>query len=205
MKKRREPAILPGQQGVARAHGEPVGLAHRRAGDDFGVDEECARHVANQLELLPVLFAEVRPLRSDDIEQLEDHRQHPVEVAVAVGAFELAAHRRLRHLEPVAVGVDLVGVGRHDQVHTRPLAGRHVGFEGPRVAHEVVGIVVLGRVDEDRDRNPIVVAPCPFHQAQVAGMEGPHGGYEPEARSAVANRTTPISRRVNSRDDFHHR
>src|SRR5580692_8560799 len=58
-----------GEPAVARAEGEAVGLAHRGTGDDLDGKEEGAGHSLDELQLLPVLFAEVGAVRPDEVEE----------------------------------------------------------------------------------------------------------------------------------------
>jgi hypothetical protein len=53
-----------------------------------GGQEECVGHPADELKLLPVLLAEVSVLSPRELQQLEDHGQHGVEVPGPVRTLE---------------------------------------------------------------------------------------------------------------------
>src|SRR5688572_10856829 len=148
MERGRAGAVLRLEQAVARAHGEAVGLAQGRAAHDLGVEEERASEALDELELLEVLFAEVRTLRAREQEELQHDGQHAVEMPRARGALELEAALALAHAITIAVGIDLLGAGQEDEVAARAAQQGEVRIERARVAGEVAGVVELRGIDE---------------------------------------------------------
>ena len=74
--------------------GQPVRLADDRRADDLDVQIEVEHHPLDAGQLLGVLLPEDGERRADDVEQLEHHGQHAVEVAGPGGALK---HRPERH------------------------------------------------------------------------------------------------------------
>ena len=70
--------------------------------------------------------------------------------------------------------------GREDHVHSGLFAYPQVPFQRPGVVGDVVGVAELQRIDEDADRHHLALGPGPGHEGDVAGVQGPHGGHEPD-------------------------
>ena len=132
----------PGLQvGVARAHRQPVGLAHGRQPLDPDGDVEVADHAPDHRQLLGVLLAEVGDLGLDRVEELGDDGGDAAEVPGA-------APRRVavEHLGQAldldrgreALGIDLLDRGRVDVVDAGLGGEPRVALLVARVAVEVL-------------------------------------------------------------------
>ena len=190
----RRPAIARGQEGppkdgrrrafgggevdVARRHGQAVGLADRRAGDDRRGDRQVARHLADDHDLLGVLLAEVRMLGADQSEQDRHDRGDAIEVTGPGRALERLRDGPDRDGRIEAGRVDLLDAGCEDQVHALRLADRQVAGLVARVLVEVRPDVELARIHEDRDDGRGIRGAGLGDQRAVAVMEPAHGRHE---------------------------
>ena len=91
-------------------------------------------------DLLRVLLSEHRDIRSDHVEQLEHHRRHATEVSRPRGAF--VALREPLDRQPAAepLRVDLVVLGREQDVHPR-LGGQEQPVQRGAAAGFQIGLV----------------------------------------------------------------
>ena len=171
--------VLGPQVGVAAAHRQAVGLAHRRPDDQLDVVEvEVAHQAAHDGHLLGVLLAEDRPVGAGRQEQLGHHRRHPAEVLGARRALQAAAGAADRHGRGEARRVDLLGARReHEGDPALPAPARR---RAPRPAGsgEILAGGELGRVDEQRHHNGVAVAPGQVDEGEVPLVEGPHRRHE---------------------------
>ena len=106
--------------------------------DDPHVDVEVGDHLADQHQLLVVLLAEERPVRPDDLQQLEHHGQHAREMRRAARTFQFGAERAGVNSGPRTVGY-IVGRGRRE--HDLDALGAQqleVGVQGARVGVEIL-------------------------------------------------------------------
>ena len=117
----------------------------------------------------------------DRKEQVHDG-EHAVEVAGAVGALQLAGHVAGDDPGVEAGGIDLVSVGHKDPVDTTATTQVEVGLQHPRVAREVVRVVELGRVHEDRSDDDIGTVPGLLKQGRMAAVQGPHRWHKANRR-----------------------
>ena len=180
------------QARIAGAHGKPVGLADDRAGHDLQVEEKCPGHVPHQLQLLPVLFAKIGPVRANDAEQLHHHGQHAVEMSLAVGAFEFAAQFSLADTEAVIVCVQVLVGGYQRQLCAGGLRFLQVRLKRARVVGQVVRVVVLGGVHVDGHHHRVVLGNRALDQADMAAVQGAHGGHEPDGAARTGDFSRPL-------------
>ena len=68
-----------------------------------------------------------------------------------------------------------------EEVDAGRLGERGVGLLVARVAVEVLPSAELGRVDEDRGDDEVVLAAGRIEERDVAGVERAHRGHEPDA------------------------
>ena len=95
-------------------------------------------HLADHHDLLGVLLAEVGALGADEPEQDGDDRGDAFEMARARRPLERSRDRPHDDGRVEAGRIDLVGVGREDDVDALGLADRDVVCLVARVAREVV-------------------------------------------------------------------
>src|SRR3954454_15211086 len=167
---------------VPAAQRQAVRLPHGRHDADLEREVEVAHHPAEHRDLLRVLLAEVGAVRLDDIEQLRDDRADAREVArPPVRALEDLAEALDDYLRARAVAVDLVQPGREEHVGALLLGDPRVAALVARIGLEVARVVELRGVHEQRDDHQIGLGARGPDQRLVAGVEGAHGGDEPDA------------------------
>ena len=116
-------------------------------------------------------------------------------MAGTIGALELAAGDRLGDPKAVVVVVDGFARRKDYDIGADAFHLSKIGLEGPRVGFEVGGVVVLGRVDEDRDHHAVVLSPRSFDQAQMPVVERTHGRRESDRVAPLGNFAQPPARR----------
>ena len=181
---RRQHALLRGEILIARAHREPVGLAHRGCADDLHAQAQVRDHAANHGELLEVLLAEDRHVGIDDVEQLGHHGGDALEMAGTELTTENAGDprhfdaRRLRG----TIGIDLAHLGHEHEIaagvleHLRILRGR------AWIVREVLVGAELHGVDEDAGDELVAMRARGFDETHVPRMQVAHGGHEHHAQ-----------------------
>src|SRR5713226_10570673 len=78
---KRGPPLLWVEIGIARAHGQPVRLAHDGTDDDLNRKVEVAHHAADDRRLSRVLLPEESDIRLHYVEEFRDKSGHYTEVA----------------------------------------------------------------------------------------------------------------------------
>ncbi len=173
---------------IARAHRETIGVAHRRNLDDRDRQIEVGDEPPDDGELLRILFAEIGAVRLHHLKQLQHHGCDAAEVPwtefpaemVGQAADVDAALERLR--------IDLNRRRREHDIDAKVAAQCHVGVNRPRIARQIVLIVELQRIDEDRNDDHAAVAARLSDQRGMSGMQGAHGGHERPSSRAFASR-----------------
>jgi hypothetical protein len=170
-----------------------------RIGNDRSLD-----HPADDRELLGVLLAEVGGRRAARVEQLGHDGDHAAEVAGAD-----------RPLQPVgqgsgvdrhagrAVRVHRGGVGGEHQVDALGLRQREVPVEVAGIRLEVLPRPELQRVHEQRHGHDVLIRPGPPHQREVALVEEPHRGNEPDGPACRARLVARREELAGRRDHVH--
>jgi len=183
----RDAALLGTQILVARAHGEAVGLAHRRPRHDVDGEGEVADQVADHLQLLVVLASEQGNIRPHQVEQTRHHAGHAIEMTGARGTLQnigqtghADAHRRL---DPERV--HRLDPGQEQQIATGPGQALGIGLGGARVAGKVLVRAELGRVDEHTGHHPVGVAAGQFDERMVTRVQVAHGRHQRDALAAL--------------------
>src|SRR5665647_405500 len=134
-----------------------------------------------------------RTVGAGEVEQLDDNRQHPVEVAGAGLPLQHVPERTRRDPNPrVAVGVDDIGCRQEDEVDTFARADLQVGIDHAGVAREVLTRAELQRVEKDRHNDVPLVRPCPADQRRVSFMERAHRHDHTDAAIAEPRATGPV-------------
>ena len=200
--------------GVARAHRQPVGLAHRRQHLDPHREVEVAGHPPDNGRLLGVLLAEVGDVGADAVEELGDDGGDAAEVlgaaarGVAVEHLGQAAADLDRGGE--AVGVDLLDRRRVDEVGPGLGGQAQVALLVARVALEVLAGAELGRVDEEAHHDHVALGAGGAQQREVALVQVAHrrhqadraarrGGPGPGQREAPGRERTARAARRSQR------
>ena len=201
MQRGRARALGRRQQAVARAHREPVGLAHRGTAHDARVEEEGVHEALDELQLLEVLLAEIRALGSREQQEFQHDGQHAVEMPRPRGALERQRELVLGHAIAISVAVDLVRARHEDEVAAGIPQHREIPFRRARIALEVAGIVELCGVDENAGPGARILrlrAPQQRHVPLVQRAERRH-----EARRARAARAPVLDEFGDALDDLH--
>src|SRR5882724_1726176 len=76
---------------IARAHGQPIGLADGRATDHLDGHPEVVDHALDDLQLLIVFLPEIGAIRVYQMKQLADDRRHSTKMPRPRRTFEDAA------------------------------------------------------------------------------------------------------------------
>jgi hypothetical protein len=151
---------------VAAAHGQPIGLTDRGAGDDLNGKVKVMDHAIENDELLYVLLPEVDAVGLNDVEELGDHGTDAAEMSAAPGhaaePLGEAAHEDAGH---GGLGVHLFRLRREDGISPRFVGRRHIGLQAPRVGVEVLTGPKLGRIDVDADHGELIFITAAFDQA----------------------------------------
>ena len=207
MRIRRALAALPCARAPASSARRRTGAAARSSGERWTLRDDIARPSGSRTvgwattsigiarsramlpdheQLLGVLLAEVRPLGADEVEQDRDDRRDAVEVARPGRALERLGDGADVDGRVEARRVDLVDVGREDEVGALLGADLDVARLVARVPLEVRRVAELARVDEDRDDGRRVLGAGPLRSAP----DGPRGaspssGTRPTGRGAL--------------------
>ena len=179
--------FLLAQVAVAAGKRQPGCRPHRRHPNHLHRHVQLPGHGANHGQLLPVLLAEERPLRRDDVEQLGDHRGHAVEVARTTGAAQGVGQRRNRNprRQLLAFWVHLLHARREHHVHPFGFQPRQVCPRSARIAAEVLVGAELGRVDEDGNHATCRTRAAAAHQRQVSFVQVAHRRHQADVRLAA--------------------
>ena len=187
---------------VAGAHGQTVGLAHDRAGDDFGKDAALGAHLADDGNLLVVLLPEVGLVRTHPFEQTTHDDTHTVEMSWAGGAFHHVGHG--------AEVIDLGGRDGEDLLHSgrKHVIGKvanqlHVGLQGAGILLQVLGIVELHGIHENGAEHHIVLLVCAADEREMPLVESTHGWHHTDGLTCGTLAHGNLHQFLNSFDDFH--
>ena len=87
------------------------------------------------------------------------------------------------HLDPglIPTRIDFSGGRCEDEIHPRRITKLEVFREVYRVPVEIIGIIELGWIHEDRHPDPVGVLPGHLHQRQMTRVERTHGGHKGDA------------------------
>jgi len=188
---KRPHALVGREVGVARAHGETVGLTHGGTIDDRHGQEQVVHHAANDQQLLVVLATEDSFARTHGGKELDHHCGHAFEMARAKSATKWLGERSHPHPRLLAWRVHLADRG-HEDAGVAPCSElRAVALEGARITREVFAGPKLRRIDEDRHHYERGAPLGLGDERQVTGVERPHGRNEGHAVAALPN---PIAR-----------
>ena len=169
----------------------------------MGRDEiEIARHAADHRELLPVLLAEQCEVGADLVEELGDHRRHPVEVARPRRAAQPLADAGDRNGRAEAQRIHDLDRGRPEQRHAFRLEHRGIAGQLPRIGGQVLVRAELQRVDEDRHGDVRGAALRLAHQRQMAFVERAHRRHQRQ-RTVASQRVDRISQWIKAFDGLH--
>ena len=165
----------------------PSGLSDRRAGDDLNGQVEVADHPANDGQLLRVLLAEVGRAGPDEVEQPRHYCGHAAEMARSRRALQSLAERTgVFRLPEAGDRFHLLHARDEDEVDADLLGDAEIPLLVARVGGEVLRVLELERVHEDRsDHEPPFLARA-THQRDVAIVERPHRRNEPERKAPLA-------------------
>src|SRR5687768_14831683 len=103
-----ERTLSGGQPSISRTHRESVRLPYDGTADNPRWNEKRLTHSAHQQELLKILLAEIRRVRSGNLKQLQYDREHAGKVAGAMGAAEFTAQFTFDHRISGAIRIHLV-------------------------------------------------------------------------------------------------
>ena len=105
-------------------------------------------------ELLRVLLAEIRAMRLHHLKQLQHDRRDAAEVAGPEFSTQMVGEPADVDAHSGGCGIHLGRRRRKHDVDAELAAERQVGLERARIARQIVLVVELQRVDEDRSRPP---------------------------------------------------
>ncbi len=176
-------ALLRREADVATRESQAVAFAHDRAAHNVDRERQVGHHLAHDGQLLEVLLAEIGPARSGDGEELGHDGGDPVEMAGSrrpFPPFADADNRNRRGNGRGPVRVHLTHRGSEHHVDARCGAHFPVPVQGAGVVRDVLGVTELEGVDENADRDDIVLGPRPGHERDVTGMQGAHRRDQPD-------------------------
>jgi len=170
--------ILQDTCDAAAEIGATAVIVHGGHADDFSRNIEVGRHSPNHCKLLEILFAKQSEVRPDREQKLGDHRCHAIEMTGPSPAFPAIGNPGYVHRCREAVRID-VGDGRHPQQVTADILKHpRIVRLAARIASEILVGAELGRVDEDRDRDPVRPLLRLRHKRHVPGVEGAHRRHQ---------------------------
>ena len=186
------------QQHVAARERQPVIVAYGGAGDDVDGQVQVLAEASDDHLLLEVLLAEVGRVGCGDIEHLDDDGGHSFEMVRSVLSFEdLAESSDVDG--GLSVGwVDGVFVGREDEVDVECAAGCQVVLESSGVELEVVGVVELWGIDEQRDHDESTIGHGLLDQAGVSVVQCAHGRHAADTQLVASCRTDQLANLVDT-------
>ncbi len=147
---------------------------------DLDGDVEVADEPSDHGDLLRVLLAEVRALRTDDVEELHAHGRDAAKVAGAMVAFEPV--RRALGLDPGRESgrVQLVRCRREQEVDARGRRECRVAVEIAWIPVEIRSVAELRRVDEQARDHETALGARGAEQRGVSLVQGTHRRHEAE-------------------------
>ena len=169
-------SLLRRQIDVARGHREAVALAHGAGSDHLDAKVEIPRHPGDDPQLLKILLAEHREVRTDLREQLADHRRDAAEKMRPETILQACRGGSFRHdAGREAFGVHDLDVRIPDEVDIFRGELGDIGLPGARIGAEILRGRKLGGIDEDRDHHFFGSPLRQSHQRHMAVMERSHG------------------------------
>ena len=188
---------------VAAGQRQAVGLANGLAAHDLDPKAKGLGHAADHGELLPVLLPEDRHMGPRGEEELRNDRRHAPEVPGSVLATERLGDPLDVDPHGRPIGIEFLGLRRPDDVDTGLAAGGEVVLHDPGIALEVLRIIELGRVHEDRHDDAIRVRASGLDEREMARVERTHRRHEADAPSGGTLGVRPRLEFGSGGDDLH--
>ena len=171
-------ASLGAEAHIAAAEGEAVVGTHNGAGNQFDGVFDLLQEVADDGNLLEVLFAEIGAVGLRQVEEAAHHHCHAREMARAAGSF----HHLLDGAEVIdridGFGIHLLDGGDEGDVGFCGCELLAVGLHRAGVFGEVFLVIELYGVDKDADDHEVVFLAGTGDQGEVPLVERAHSGYE---------------------------
>src|SRR5580765_2425566 len=144
-------ALVGIQIGVARAHGQAVGLPDDRADYNLYRKIQIARQATDDGGLRGVFLSEEGNIGFDDVKEFGNHCRHPAKVAGTRSPIELLAQAFDNHPGPFALAIHLFSRRREQNVDTFSFQKLTVAVERPRILGKVFSRAKLRWIDEEGD------------------------------------------------------
>src|SRR5215471_20450101 len=161
---------------VTGTHGQTVAFSNRGHADDSDRKIQILHHSSNNGELLHILFAEKRIIRSHNIKQLHHHCGDSAKMAGPKFAAKVLADTRNIDECELRCSIHFVIRGSKDEVHSVLPADLEIVTQRPRITRVVLTRTELQRVNEDADNQRITFRAGRFDQLLVAGVQDAHSG-----------------------------
>ena len=169
-----------------------------------GIGDWIAGHAADDLKLLVVLLAEGGDIGHRLQQQLGNHGGDAGEMAGTGGGIKTLSQRAADNDLAGKAGRVHIGRGRHiGDIDADTLQLGQIFGLGPGITAEILAGAELGRVDEDADDDAVDPRLERRHQGQMALMQRPHGGDEPDRLAQASARRAPsaqVRRRLVNQD-----
>ena len=146
--------------------------------------------------MLCILLSEVRAIGLHGIQQLGYNRRDADEVAGATRALQHTGERIHRDARRVAGRVHLLDARNEHEADACAFQHLKVACFVTGVLREVLVRAELRRVDEDRGVDALALGLRGVHQREVALVQVPHRGHQPNRAASVAPSVTECSERA---------
>ena len=178
-------ALRRAEVAVAGAPGQTLGLSHRGAPLHPDRQPQIGHHLAQDHQLLPILFAHHQPVGAHQVEQAHHHRGHPMEMARPASPTQ-------HLLEPLGgvngrqsrlpIGIHLLHPGSEESRDPRCLGQGGIGGQIPGITLVILCRTKLQRIHKHAGHHR---RPLAHHglsrsakQLLMARVQGPHGGHK---------------------------
>ena len=143
------------EMNVSARKGQAIRLANGLTTDDLDPEAQIGRHASNHGELLEILRSEHGDMGSGRKKELRDDRGHTAKMTRPIRPTQ--GLRQTIDIDPRngPFRIEFLGRRRPDDVDLGGAAGGQIGLHDPRITLEIARIIELGRVDEDRNDDPI--------------------------------------------------
>ena len=161
-------------------------VAHGGDADDIDRLVEVLDHLADDLELLVILLAEIGAVGADDVEQLGHDGGDAGKMAGSHFALELPAERDDvdRGLDPARIHV--LDAGSEEDIDLALLQHGAVAGEVTRIFGEILVGAELQGIDEKRGHDHVVLRAGARDELHVTVMQVAHCGNEADGASGAS-------------------
>src|SRR5437868_6282377 len=198
----RSAALFARQIDVARGHCEAIAFPDGFRTDHLDAKVEIACHPRHDPQLLKVLFAEDREIRTDLREQFADHGRDTSEKMRAEAILQADRRRALRrNPRRKTLRIHGLDVGIPDQIDILGGEFAEIGLPGTRIGAEIFRWRELGGVDKDRNDYLLRAPLRQRYQRHMPVMECTHGWHQRDRSLSRAKSVDGATQRWNRADD----